>query len=144
MSTELLRDHFQTIRAIKEKGHVIGSHGHFHVVYKNAHRAAQDREISEKLLETHGLAKKPFYRAPKFSWKVSGQPYSDRAGHVSLLRSMWGVDSYKPSDILYLHPFDIVKSSMKAPNLFCKIWYSNPEKAWLKLTEIVCFTSLMV
>ena len=62
-------------------------------------------------------------------------PYSSPENHTSLLKHMWVGQPVR--DIIYLHPFDIVKPKTKAPNLFCKLWYSQPERAWKTLEKLV-------
>lgn len=139
VSTEILRECRNEIYMIKESGHEIGSHGHFHIKYDKSWRASQDRGISEILLETFrrkGQAKFK-YRAPKFSWIDKDEPYSNPKNHIGLLKYMWFGGRINKDTIFYIHPFDIVGGS-NPPNLFCRLWYSKPEDAyetfinWLK------------
>ncbi|HJS81236.1 MAG TPA: polysaccharide deacetylase family protein [Nitrososphaera sp.] len=139
VSTELLRYYHRDIAAIKEHGHQIGNHSHFHHVFKNVDRQHQNKEIGEQLLRAYSLVPTgpiPF-RAPRFSLKTKDQ-YSFRFRHVGLLRHVYGLDrKILPADTIYLHPFDIVKPTTPAPNLFCKLWYSQGERAKAMLTKIV-------
>jgi len=77
-------------------------------------------------------------RAHKF-YKFQGWeyylPYSSPKNHTSLLRHMWYGQPIR--DIFYLHPFDIVRPKTKAPNLFCKLWYSQPERAYETFKNLV-------
>jgi len=77
-------------------------------------------------------------RAHKF-YKFQGWqyylPYSSPKNHTGLLRHMWYGQPIR--DIFYLHPFDIVRPKTKAPNLFCKLWYSQPERAYETFKNLV-------
>ena len=130
VSTELLEYTPSIVQKILSEGHEIGSHGHFHTIYKEDFRKEADRKLSLELLATHqSLSKESIqYRAPKFNFKVSGQLYSDRNGHVGLLKHMWLKTPILADPIFYLHPFDIVGGN-NPPNLFCRLWYSKPDKA---------------
>lgn len=133
ISTETLKTSKRMVRTIVEYGHDIGSHGHFHMKFKEPWRAEQDLEISKSLLEIyrHSRQKGPLpYRAPKFYYLVQGERYSDPAGHVSLLKYMWLKTPIKDDSIIYLHPFDIVETAEPAPDLFCMAWYSKPDTAY--------------
>lgn len=135
ISTELIKNYKKELFTIKDAGHVIGSHGHFHQVYKRKDRALQDAELSILILnQVFGPAKYP-YRAPKFSYIVDNY-YSNPVNHVSLLKSMWFGQKVTEDSIFYLHPFDIVEG-INPPNLFCRVWYSNPERA-LNLFQTWC------
>jgi len=132
VSSELVMEDRSLLETIRKEGHDIGSHGHFHIAFKDRWRAEQDYQISYTLLD------KPFYhRAPKFGWNRDASRYSTRKGHVGLLRYMWGLDTIPANPIFYLHPFDIVDTNEPAPNLFCKLWYSRPKKAYETLTDLV-------
>lgn len=122
ISTEVLQDRPQLIRILKEKNHAIGSHGHFHTRFKEKWRRIEDRRISEEILGSK------LYRAPKFYWAREDNIYSSPRNHTSLLKHMWVGEPVR--DIIYLHPFDIVETEEKAPNLFCKLWYSQPKRAY--------------
>ena len=120
---------------VKDHGHEIGSHGHFHEVFKSKERQSQNLDISRQLLAAYKMKVGNLeYRMPKFSYPNTGT-YASRENHYGLLRTLWWLD--KPKDILYLHPFDLVKPVTKAPNLFCKLWYSRPSSANLLLTKLV-------
>ena len=134
ISTELLKDYRKEIKAIKDRGHELGSHGHFHVVYNSVSRAKQDMEISKVMIESLTGMKYPHYRAPKFSFD-NGDVYANRNNHTGLLRYVWGLDRLK--DILYLHPFDIIDAHQDAPNLFCRAWYSRPRLACKTLCRLL-------
>ena len=138
VSTELLAEHAGLIRNIKDHGHEIGSHGHFHTVFKSTMRQRQNREISEQLIKAYGLARDPIpFRGPKFSYEVPDSIYSSREGHHGLIRSTLGLDKPTNESILYLHPFDIIEPKTKAPNLFCRVWYANWKKARVKLEDLL-------
>lgn len=128
ISTELLHDFKSDIKQILEAGHEIGSHGHFHVVYKEPWRQHMDMEISKTLLL--GLTGRNHfeYRAPKFCYSLPGNIYSKRSGHIGLLKHMWFGHDIPDNPIFYLHPFDIVDSD-NPPNLFCRMWYGHPRRA---------------
>lgn len=127
VSTELLPEFKREIRGIAEAGHEIGSHGHFHTVRLDW-RWREDKRISELMLLplTHGKIE---YRAPKFSSGRSSGIYSDPRGHVGLLKRAWFRTVIPPNPIFYLHPFDITAGE-NPPNLFCRLWYSKPKKAY--------------
>ena len=73
-----------------------------------------------------------FWKFP--DWK-NYLPYSSSDHSTSLLMNMWNIQYLQ--DIFYLHPFDIVKPKTKPPNLFCKLWYSQPERAYETLKNII-------
>ncbi len=134
ISTELIRDYKRELFAIRDKGHLIGSHGHFHQRFR-PDRALQDAEISLLILnKTFGPNDYPF-RAPKFSYSTS-DVYSRCDNHVGLLKAMWLGQKVTDKSILYLHPFDIMGGD-NPPNLFCRLWYSRPRRA-LELFESWC------
>ena len=62
-------------------------------------------------------------------------PYSSPKNHTSLLKHMWLRQPMH--DIFYFHPFDIIRPKTKPPNLFCKLWYSQPERAYETLKNLV-------
>lgn len=132
ISTELLRDFRRTIRDIKERGHIIGSHGHFHIKYREAWRAEEDRLLSNSLLLPYTSGNTP-YRAPKF-FHHTDDKFSTPRNHTGLLKHVWLGDKIR--DIIYLHPFDIVEHG-KAPTLFTHFWYSRPQSA-LRLFKKLC------
>ena len=138
ISTEVMEPFPKIVQEIKESGHRIGSHGHYHVIYKEVWRSEADRRISERLLAPYKSVPQETiqYRAPKFNFKVSGHLYSDRKGHVGLLKHMWLKTKIPADPIFYLHPFDIVGGG-NHPNLFCKLWYSKPEKALFLLKNLL-------
>lgn len=133
VSSELMKFHHATIDQIAEKGHEIGSHGHFHIKFKDKWRAFQDKEISETLLQRY---KPRYYRAPKFSFS-DGREYASPKNHVGLLKSVWFGLPKLSNQIIYLHPFDLIKG-FNSPNLFCKVWYSRYQEArtlFIKLAQ---------
>lgn len=135
ISTEILQMEKESIKAIKEEGHEIGSHGHFHIPLDDW-RGEQDKRISENfLLRYTGSANIP-YRAPKFHHCVDSGIYSNPVNHVGLLKTMWFGQKIKDNSILYLHPFDIVGGN-NPPNLFCGLWYSRPKLALKTLEKLV-------
>lgn len=136
ISTELLRDHRNVIQSIKDEGHELGSHGHFHVVYKDRFRAHQDMEISKALITGMTGNQYPRYRAPKFSFD-NGDEYANPRNHTSLLKYTWGLQILPENGIFYMHPFDIIDAHQDAPNLFCKLWYSRPKDARNNLENLL-------
>lgn len=132
ISTETLGKWPPFIKDIRDGGHEIGSHGHYHTAYKNRRLSEADKEMSIKIIASYESISKENvrYRAPKFNYKVSGELYSYRKSHVSLLKHMWLKEKIKKKTIIYLHPFDIVETNELAPNLFCKLWYSRPKRAY--------------
>mgnify|MGYP001600512765 CR=1 FL=1 len=137
ISTELLREHRTIIKSIKEAGHELGSHGHFHVVWKDKWRAEEDRVISNTLLSAITGTTDNYYRAPKFSY-LCNDTYSDSKNHLSLLKHMWFNQKIPKEPIFYLHPFDIIKDKFP-PNLFCELWYSRPAGALQTLKLLLSF-----
>lgn len=136
ISTELLKFHQSDLEQIVREGHEIGSHGHFHIDYKNDRRAKDDMEISRLLIQKLSGKEYPHYRSPHFSYQTE-DIYSDPFNHVSLLKYTWFNQSIPKSPIFYIHPFDIVYAD-NAPNLYCQILYSRPKevlKNFRKLTE---------
>ena len=131
ISTELLSVEGETLSWIRKAGHEIGAHGHHHVCYKEAWRAEEDKEISKLLLNAR------LYRAPKFYHAREDSVYSNPKNHVSLLKHCWFGTPIKKDTIFYMHPFDIVRSNERPPNLFCSVWYSQPEFALKKLREVI-------
>ena len=137
ISTELLRDNKNDIKGILDMGHELGSHGHFHIDYKNTSRAIEDYEISKAILMTITNKEYPHYRAPHFSFD-NGDLYANPVNHVSLLKFTWGLQNIPKDPIFYIHPFDIIDIHQDAPNLFCRILYSRPKavyKNFIKLLE---------
>lgn len=132
ISTETLESLPFLVQGIMAQGHEIGSHGHFHVNFREVWRKENDKRISEAFLASHkSLSQRSIrYRAPKFNYPISGEFYSNRNSHVSLLKHMWLKEKIKGDTIMYLHPFDIVETKEPAPNLFCKLWYSRPKRAY--------------
>lgn len=134
ISTELLSSYKSDIKKILDEGHDLGSHGHFHVVWKDKWRAEEDKRISKTLLTALTGKDRLYYRAPKFSYDDSSIYANDKES-TGLLKHMWFGEKVK--DILYLHPFDIVKDNHEAPNTFCRIWYSRPVDALNTLEDIL-------
>ena len=142
VSTELLFRCRERIWLIKEYGHEIGAHGHFHVIYNNQDRAREDMRLSVDFLKLANLIKEPVhFRYPKFNTQDSTEPYSCRRNHVSLLRLLFKADKLSPDSTIYLHPFDVTEWKSIPPNLFCKLWYSQPKRAW-NLLERLCHENM--
>ena len=136
VSAELIRDHKWAIQDIVDDGHEIGSHGFFHDYYSARFRYELDKEISMELLS--GIYPDiRFYRAPKFRYSTASDPYSTQHNTVGLLKHMWLKQRIPANPTFYLHPFDITRPNSRPPNLFCRFWYSKPDKAWDKLTKMV-------
>lgn len=108
----------QITKQIVERGHRIGLH---------PTKIYQEPPYIMEFIRGH-----KFYKFPDWQHYL---PYSSPKNHTSLLKHMW---LKKPlQDIFYLHPFDIVKPKTKPPNLFCKLWYSQPERAYETLKNII-------
>lgn len=129
ISTEIMENRLSVVRDIVNQGHEIGSHGHFHVPFKEPWRQHQNMNIANNILNSFTEQDYYHFRAPKFSYKMYGHRYSDKQGHIGLLKYMWFGAKLDGSEIFYLHPFDIV-GGKKSPNLFTHIWYSNPRRAY--------------
>lgn len=133
ISTEIMDYRYGVVQDILNAGHEIGCHGHFHTCFKDSWRAYQNLIISQTVLSPIANQTHYYWRAPKFSYVFYGQEYSNPENHYGLLKGMWMNKKYNKGNILYLHPFDIVETDRKAPNLFCKLWYSRPKKAYESL-----------
>lgn len=129
ISTETLENRESYVMDILNQGHEIGSHGHFHICYKEPWRVIQDKTISDTILKGYKNESRFEFRAPKFHYKLYGHVYSDKINHVSVMKRMWYGQKIPKDPIFYLHPFDIVGGG-SAPNLFSKIWYSHPKDAY--------------
>lgn len=129
ISTEILEERPGLVQDILNEGHEIACHGHFHFCFKEPWRQNQNMKISKTILENYSDQPHFDFRAPKFSYTFNGQPYSDPANHVSVLKHMWTGQKITKDSVFYLHPFDIV-GGKNAPNMFCKLWYSKPRKAY--------------
>ncbi len=136
ISTEIMEYRPHVIEDIKNEGHELGAHGHFHFCFQEPWRQNMNMNISKKILESYSDKTHFYVRAPKFSYIFYGQLYSDPKDHVSLLKHMWTKQKIKKDSILYLHPFDIV-GAKHAPTLFCKSWYSKPKKAYETFLNLV-------
>jgi len=130
ISTELTTDYPRLIESIRGLGHEVGSHGHFHTVFKESFRRQADKDLSLQY-----VGKEARYRAPKFNY-ITQDIYSNPKGHVGLLKHMWFKTKIPNDPIFYLHPFDIVGGT-NPTNLFCKLWYSKPNKALLLLETLI-------
>ena len=131
ISTELSSDYpYRLIEDLRLLGHEVGSHGHFHTRFKEGFRRQADKDLSLQY-----VGKEAHYRAPKFS-HITEDIYSNPKGHVGLLKHMWLKTPIPPDPIFYLHPFDIVGGD-NPHNLFCRMWYSKPEKALLLLKKLL-------
>jgi len=138
ISTEIIGRTIKYVEEIKKRQHYIGSHGHYHVCWREAWRAEEDKKMSTEILreikdQTQRLI---FYRAAKFSYVPEFEPFANPTNHFGLLKSQWTKLHYRRGQILYLHPFDLV-GGQKAPNLFCKYWYSKPKSAIKRLDMIL-------
>lgn len=136
ISTEILDECPMVVSDIRAKGHVIGSHGHFHIKYKDAYRREQDRRISNAFLQANGRMKYIPYRAPWFYHSVPFEIFSYPINHVSVLRYSWGLKYIPEKPIFYIHPFDIVMPFGKSPNLYCKLLYSRPKKVRIAFEDL--------
>lgn len=136
VSTEVMDKRLSIVQDILNEGHEVGNHGHFHVPYKEPWRQIQNKNIADNVLRNFTNRDYHHFRAPKFSYVMHGHRYSDPKGHVGLLKYMWFGGKIKDDTIFYLHPFDIVGGS-NPPNLFCKLWYSNPGRARETLTSLL-------
>lgn len=125
ISTETSKHYPRLAEKLRNCGHEVGSHGHVHAKYKESFRRQADKDLSLSLLGDQ----KAHFRAPKFYWETD-DIYSQKKNHVSLLKNKWLKENIKDNTIIYLHPFDIVETSELAPNLFCKLWYSRPKRAY--------------
>lgn len=132
ISTEIQTDISGLVKELRDQGHEIGSHGHFHQKFKEGFRRQADKDLSLFLLGPQAVK----FRAPKFNWETE-DIYSQKKNHVSLLKHLWLVQKIKPETIIYLHPFDIVKTDEPPPNLFCRLWYSRPDAAFNLFKEMV-------
>lgn len=122
ISTELLELYPSLPAYLRLLRHTVGSHGHFHVRYKERWRAEEDKELSLNLLNATE------YRAPWFNYETDSV-YSRRENHVSILKKSWFGDRINDNSIFYIHPFDIVGGD-RAPSLFTRILYSRPNHVW--------------
>jgi len=131
ISTEVLNECRHDIYSIRDRGHVIGSHGHFHMRYEERWRWQKDKEISELLLTPFkSKTQETFrYRAPWFNQEEDGDPYSKRERHVSVLQQSWFGGSIPQFPIFYLHPFDVVEG-LNPPSLYTRILYAHPKMVW--------------
>lgn len=143
VSTEILPRFRENILLIRRQGHEIGSHGHFHIIYKHKWRAEADRKLSQEFIAPYQsiLEVTNRYRAPKFNLETSDSVYSHRRNHVGLLKYSWlkkigAAPGITDSTVFYMHPFDIVYGDT-APNLFCKLWYSKPIDAYKNLNYLL-------
>lgn len=134
VSTEI----FSISPYIKLNGRV-GSHGHYHTNWKNKNHDDWNRDYYFSFKTMSDTYKEQFngcYRAPKFS-KVIDNTYSNHRNHLSILKAMWFGIRPKKDTIMYLHPFDFYEHDGHAPNLFCKLWYSQPKRAFKLFQELV-------
>ena len=136
ISTEILQDRPGIVQDIINEGHEIACHGHFHFCFKETWRQDQNMQINKTILENYSDQTYWNFRSPKFSKTFYGQFYSDPANHVSILKHMWTKQKITKDSIFYLHPFDIVGGT-NPPNLFCKLWYSKPKKAYETFIDLL-------
>lgn len=134
VSSELALENRGAITRIIEHGHEIGSHGHFHIRYKDKWRSKQDKDISERLLSIFNQ-KKMEYRAPWFNYETDSL-YSKRPHHVSILKQTWFGGRLPENPIFYIHPFDIVKG-VNPPNLFTRLLYGKPDAVFDTFKRLV-------
>lgn len=120
VSTELLTTFPNLIKEIEEKGHRVGSHGHFHIRYHGKWRSEADR-----LLSMGYFSSTVPYRAPWFHYETE-DIYSKKKNHVSVLKYSWRKCYVPDNPIFYIHPFDIVRGN-RAPGIFTHILYFRPE-----------------
>lgn len=137
LSTQYLHKYADYAMAIKQAGHTIGNHGNKHVV--NPEKFWDEVADAERRINCYLDCSSKYVRAPKFSCVIDTDKYSSPKNHVGLLRSVWFGTKPNADSILYLHPFDLVKPTTKAPNLMCKLWYSRYEEARLRFTEFLDF-----
>lgn len=135
VSSEIALDNRGMIQRIIDHGHEIGSHGHFHIKYKDDFRAEQDRQISNRLLSIFST-KDLKYRAPRFYYQIPDSIYSYRNNHLSLLKYTWFGGRISRETIFYIHPFDVV-DGIGAPNLFCRLLYSRPRYVYENFIKLV-------
>ena len=137
VSGEVLEKRPGLVRDIVSQGHEVGNHGYFHTCFKEAWRQHMNMRVNKVLLHMNCQEQSRFeVRAPKFSTVFEGHRYSDSRGHVGLLKNMWFGGDLNGDEIFYLHPFDIV-GGKRPPNLFCRMWYSQPRKAYETLINLV-------
>lgn len=136
VSTEVLKFRPGVVQDIINQGHEIGNHGHFHAPFKEPWRHVQNKEIADTILKNYTTQDYFHFRAPKFSYPMYGHLYSDPTGHVGLLKYMWFGGKPNKETIFYLHPFDII-GGKESPNLFCKIWYAHPKRAYETFINLV-------
>lgn len=137
INTEIMDWRPGVVQDIINAGHEIGCHGHFHTCFREPWRSHQNMMISQSILSGYSNQSSWYWRAPKFSQVFYNQEYSDPTNHIGLLKSMWLRQKYKPGNILYFHPFDVVTTDKTSPNLFCKLWYSRPKEAYELLRRIL-------
>lgn len=137
INTEIMDSRPGVIQDIINAGHEIGCHGHFHTCFKEPWRQVQNMKICQELLSGYTHQDHFYWRAPKFCQSFYNQEYSYVDNHVGLLKSMWFKKEYKSNNILYFHPFDIVTTGEPPPNLFCKLWYSKPKRAYELLRKTI-------
>jgi hypothetical protein len=136
LSTGSLDRWIDIAKGIQSLGHTIGSHGHEHRRFGRWLEWRLDYLQSMQILEKQLGLKRPIpYRAPKFSYVHPEHRYSNPKGHTSLLKHIWVKQPLQ--EILYLHPFDLVKPVTPPPNLFCAIWYTRWREAKERFQEIV-------
>ena len=137
VSGEVLEKRPGLIRDIVNEGHEIGNHGYFHTCFKEPWRAHMNMRVNKVLLQMNCQEQTRFeVRAPKFSTEFEGHRYSDPRGHISLLKQTWFGGELAGDEIFYLHPFDIV-GGKGAPNMFSRIWYAHPKRAYETLINLV-------
>lgn len=131
ISTEILKEYRNEIYSIRDNGHEIGSHGHFHIRYKEDWRWQQDKEISELLLTPFkSVSQKTIpYRAPWFNRQECENIFSDRVNHVSILKYSWFGGKIPKTPIFYIHPFDVVQG-VKPPSFYTRILYAAPDMVY--------------
>lgn len=120
ISTELTSYYPSLIESIRKEGHEVGSHGHFHIKFEDKWRSEEDRRVSLQY-----VGEEARYRAPWFNYKTEDF-YSQKEGHVSVLKRAWFGGMLPNDPIFYIHPFDIV-GGKGAPNLYTRILYSRPQ-----------------
>ena len=123
---------FAIAHSIESHGHSLGSHGKYHTVFPS--------KIENKLNVEDGIRGTGYehWRAPKFCHEEKWNVYSVKEYHYGILKYMWFGGEQKP--IFYAHPFDFYewKGKLIPPSLFCRLWYSQPKRAWRTFENLLC------
>jgi len=127
-STGFTEGYDYLVDKVKDRGHEIGSHGHFHIRYKSTSRMIEDKVLSQYAMRRVTGNLYPRYRAPWFQLETE-DIYSRKKNHVSILKQSWFAGMLPEKPIFYIHPSDIVEWErwVVPPTLFTKILYSRPQ-----------------